>query len=424
MWNEEKSKLIKKAVDNFVDDPSTVDLSSNNLTENEVKTLVNEILKDKIYSGKINKGIKFIKPSLNLDGNYKIGDGSLKYLSKLKPLKNLYLSNCGVTDQGVEYITNNLTNLEVLNLSKNNISENGIGAIANKLRELKSLDISENTFGWPGVKALSEFKELNLKTLNISNDKLLKEDLPGLIDISYGDVFLELIKCLPKSLDSLSIAGYQQLDDRIAGAITNMHNKQAKSTTQGLLGLSSLNLSGCSISDQGVKILIAHLWILSSLNLSNCKDITDLSLAHIAEGANNKYGDSSNPTQLNLSNCNQITSKGIEYLNKCKVPLTHLNLSGFKQIHIRDLLRLTSLQSLDLSDSDIFSDTPNVLIHDLTYLKFLNISNCKNITPKELKELQMSAKKRGIKIKCSELPYQNYPTSRFNINYFSSSDSE
>ncbi|QIV93992.1 hypothetical protein [Allofrancisella frigidaquae] len=418
-----KSKLLKNAVNDFIDE-CIVDLSSSNLTEDDVRTLVDEILENPVYTGKINKGIKFIKSYLNLNDNNEIGDQSVKHLSKLKPLKNLYLSNCGVTDKGVEYIANNLAKLEVLNLSKNNISKNGIGAIANKLHKLKSLDISENTFGWPGVKALSEFKELNLKTLNISNDKLLKEDLPGLIDISYGDVFLELIKCLPKSLDSLSIAGYQQLDDRIAGAITNMHNKQAKSTTQHLQGLSSLNLSGCSISDQGVKILIANLWILSSLNLSNCKNITDLSLAHIAEGANNKYGDTSNPTQLNLSNCNQITSKGIEYLNKCKVPLTHLNLSGFKQIHIRDLLRLTSLQSLDLSDSDILSNTPNVLIHDLTYLKFLNISNCKNITPEELKKLQMSAKKRGIKIKCSELPYQNYPTSRFNINYCSSSDSE
>ncbi|QIV95477.1 leucine rich repeat (LRR) protein [Allofrancisella inopinata] len=416
MWDEEKNKLIEKAVDNFVNGRK-VDLSNSNLTEKDVIILVEKIRNPSV---KKNKDIKFPIYSLNLNGNHEIGDQSVKHLSKLEPLQNLYLSNCGITDQGVEHIANKLTNLVVLNLSKNNISGNGIGAIANKLHKLESLDISENAFGWLGVKALSKFKKLNLQTLNISNDELLKEELQNLIDVSYGNVFLDLIECLPKKLISLNIAGYQQLDDRIAYAITKKY-KQAKYETQ-LRSLKSLNLSGCSISDQGVKILIAHLWLLSSLNLSNCKNITDLSLDYIAKGST--HPEHLNPTRLNFSNCNQITSKGIEYLNKCNDPLKYLNLSGFKEIPLISLSKLKSLQSLDLSGSNISFLIAKALITDIPSLKYLGISNCKNITPKDLEKLQINFQERKIKIKGSESPYQDYPTSRFNINYYYLPDSE
>ncbi|AJC48274.1 hypothetical protein SD28_00650 [Allofrancisella guangzhouensis] len=153
--------------------------------------------------------------------------------------------------------------------------------------------------------------------------------------------------------------------------------------------MQKLDLSGCKISDNGVRILVENLVNLKTLNFSGCNNITDTGLLYIAERKKQPllgHAKYLSPIQLNFSGCNNITEKGIYYLTKCKGLVTYLNISNCKGIkNIDNLSELELLQSLNISSNEI-PDLTNVsnLIKNLPHLKYLDISNCQNIKKNDL----------------------------------------
>ncbi|AJC48273.1 hypothetical protein IB642_05090 [Allofrancisella guangzhouensis] len=214
MWSEKKPLIVGATMD-FLDGRGFA-LSSKNLVGNDVKKIVAAIKGGLEFRQSRNKKTHNTKASIDLSNN-KIGDKGIKYLSELKTLDYLYLSNCGITDHGAKDIANNITNLKVLNLSKNSISLDGVTAIVNKLINLESLDISENYIGLLGAKAIQKCNKLS--DLNISNDKYLNST----VEMREGMKVSDIITNLPKNLRSLSLAGYVELDDKIAEAIKNLN---------------------------------------------------------------------------------------------------------------------------------------------------------------------------------------------------------
>ena len=132
----------------------------------------------------------------------------------------------------------------------------------------------------------------------------------------------------------------------------------------GLTALTSLNLSGCGqLTDVSV---LAGLTALTSLDLSGCGQLTDVSVLAGLTAL----------TSLDLSGCGQLTDVSVL---AGLTALTSLNLSGCEQLtDVSGLAGLTALTSLDLSGCEQLTDVS--VLAGLTALTSLNLSGCKQLT--------------------------------------------
>ncbi len=188
------------------------------------------------------------------------------------------------------------------------------------------------------------------------------------------DGFLDLSGLPNLSNDALKTILHEA---RASGtAITSINLSNCKNITDAGLAhlseltlLSSLDLSGCpGIRGVGFAYL-SKLTSLRSLNLSGCR-ITDAGLAYLSEL---KFLRS-----LNLSNCTDITDAGLAHLSKL-TSLRSLNLSGC--IRIRDaglahLSELKSLRSLNLRGCFKIADAGLAHLITLTFLRYLDLRGC------------------------------------------------
>ena len=152
--------------------------------------------------------------------------------------------------------------------------------------------------------------------------------------------------------------------------------------------LISLNLQGCEkITDEGLKYLgsFESRTFLESLSLQGCKLITDKGLKQLD-------GELTGLISLNLQECDKITGKGFVYLDSFP-KLASLNLSntlfGQQEEDWENLKNLEYLSSLDLSYTQI---TNKGLEHLKTFksrtsLKSLNLTRCRQITDEGLKSV-------------------------------------
>ena len=141
-----------------------------------------------------------------------------------------------------------------------------------------------------------------------------------------------------------------------------------------------LDLSNSKITDDDLARIVKEYKNgrkLTSLNLSNCTNITDAGLAHLAELP---------LTQLNLSGCENITDAGLAHLTG--LPLTQLNLSECENITDAGLAHLAKLPltQLDLSYCENITDAGLAHLAKLP-LTQLNLSRCRKITDAGLAHL-------------------------------------
>ncbi len=145
-----------------------------------------------------------------------------------------------------------------------------------------------------------------------------------------------------------------------------------------------LDLSGLpNLSDSDLKTILdqASSTRITSINLSNCKKITDAGLEHLSK--------LTSLSSLNLDGCENITDAGLAHLSK----LTSLNSLDLSECHIitnaglSHLSKLTSLNSLDLSECHIITNAGLSHLSKLTLLSSLNLSRCNKITGAGLEHL-------------------------------------
>ncbi|MBK2027809.1 hypothetical protein IB642_07180 [Allofrancisella guangzhouensis] len=169
-------------------------LSHNGALKNQMElsygeTIVNAIqllpksLKTLGFSGYPNYGmekvvvrcIAYYLPNLerlDFSGNA-IGDECLIHISGLTYLKSLDISNNGITDKGVEYISSRMKNLVSLNLSNNGITNKGVEYISSKPNNLVTLKLYGNKI--EELKIIDEDAHLHLgklRSLDISGYKI------------------------------------------------------------------------------------------------------------------------------------------------------------------------------------------------------------------------------------------------------------
>ena len=210
--------------------------------------------------------------SLGLSGARRVTDASLSVVARLTNLQELYISDCPLTDDGLEQLAalEKLEKLELLNCEH----FEGRGLAFLNGRGLRFLDLHGCDTTDAGLSALRELPSLQTFIANY-NERLTG---PGLAFLAQSP-----------QLQHVSIDSCPELGDAAPQAIANCRE------------LETLDFSETAITDRGVAAM-AELQKLDTLDLNHCQHLTDAALATI--------GGLGNLSELAL-NRTQVTDEGL-----------------------------------------------------------------------------------------------------------------
>lgn len=333
-------------------------------------------------------------------------------LNPLSELSDLNYLNCAGTEVSSIDPIRNLNNIKELNISNTNITDLSNLKYANVVKDLKA----DNT-GINDISIVEFFKDINY--LSISNTDVS--------DIS------SLSKC--ENLNTLNISGTQINNLSPLTNITKLYHLDASNTfindlspLKNIECLYYLNLEASQVTDL---TCLNNLKSLNELNISNTK-VTSLDALNGMSHLNKIYCDNSlitkeiaqqykrsNPNVLVINESNALTLWWNELPSFWKTLLTnHTNttINPTKEelhsiINIRSLKvdpfihdaepisRLTSLETLDISDSKIDDLTPLSNLHNLKSLNIKNtivsdlapLSNCNNLREINIENTKVSS---------------------------------
>lgn len=277
--------------------------------------------------------------TLNVSGT-KISEKGLKFLTELRELKNLNLSECGhIRDEGIQLISQ-MNTLETLDLSScPNITDKSLELIG-EMKSLKSFNIKHNQrFTEEGFKSIAHLS--NLKFLNLSDTQITDKGLKWIAQLQkLQSLNLKDTKITTEGLKEIvQLHHIQMLNLGKNKKFTGNENLFLISKLQNLL---VLDLSQCQdLNDEALK-WISQLPKLQKLNLSHCTKITDNGLQFLAQLIK--------LDELDLAGCSEITDNGLESISQLS-NLLELNLSGCIEITdkgLNTLTLLTNLQKLNL----------------------------------------------------------------------------
>lgn len=173
------------------------------------------------------------------------------------------------------------------------------------------------------------------------------------------------------------------------------------------LHLQSLDLTGCfNVTDALIINALEHeLPLLERLILSFCKQITDTSIARVAQYARNLK-------VLELAGCSQVTSNALTLISVGLERLERLNVRSCKGVTDRGISYISGLQPADLEPKgnlnltdlvlqDCQSVTDDALSHlsCLKNLDSINISFCAGITDTAFRYLAKSTSLRHLNVR-------------------------
>lgn len=313
-----------------------------------------------------------------------------QHFSSLAPLAHLHVVSCkGFTDDGLTHVSN-LTKLVELDLEKSvKLTGFGVEHLKN-LTNLNRLNLSDcrNI----AEDALSSLVALShLQTLGLPRgEKLEKDAVKEYLEKISGTKKERLIEFLSRqniSIDELPTsvvtASLSELStlmpqrDNIRNLkLSRDSNDDIFTYLQYFPNLTSLDISECrNITDTGIERLAKI--PLTKLYLKGCEKVTDAGIAYLKDM----------PLTL-LSPCINITDTGLKFLEN--MPLMELNLNGCHQVTDAGIPFLPKdLTTVSLQGCYQVTDTGlQHLLENLPTLTVLNISQCREITGAALQRLQ------------------------------------
>lgn len=304
---------------------------------------------------------------------------------KSLPLQRFNLSQCHLTDAGIEnFLTSSLA-LEELNLSFcQSLTNAGIDKIFEKCPRLRALHLNQCPLLTD--EAIKQFKSSQLEILYLKGCKLLT-----------GEGIKELIKNCPK-LKVLDLSLCEKLEDRDVEELFN--------TTGNTLQELHLNWSD-RLTDVAAHHIANNCSKLKSLQMTRWSHLTDKGLNEITQkcldlqalvlnGCQELKGEglkmSNELKSLSLSECNHIEEGNIQKLIQSCPGLRSLDLEFCYQLTDKGIQNIVSecshLQSLNLSRCTNLGQEGMKGIMDYCYhLQTLNIAGCSNVTIQSLREL-------------------------------------
>lgn len=167
-----------------------------------------------------------------------------------------------------------------------------------------------------------------------------------------------------------------------------------------LTKLEAMDLSGLGISDRGIKVLVEGCGDrLISLQLRQCRQVTDVGLEYISEGCQ-LLGN------LDIGYNDNCTGEGVSALGAMK-SLRSLSLSQVRLVDndtVAALAAESRLVSLNISWCGLLTDVSTEFIAKCLSLRDLNMSGVKNLTDTGVQEIASLPKLRSVKLcYCSNL---------------------
>lgn len=248
--------------------------------------------------------------------NPSVSDEGLKYIGRMNSLTKLELSNCNVSDRGITFLQN-LKNIEILQLSKTKITDKALDVLKN-FKHLRSLELFYTPVTDSGIAKLKELP-------------LVEIGLMGCPDVT------------DKVLEPLAARGR----------------------------LTHVNVSDTAISDRGLTCLRVCK-DLDTLRVSDCKGVTDATVAFVADKIPNLH-------HLDISGTS-ATNKSIPAILRLK-KLSDLEICAlrFTDSDVAPLRSLTNVTKLDLSENPITDRTLRTLA-DMPSLKTICLNHCPGTT--------------------------------------------
>jgi hypothetical protein len=151
------------------------------------------------------------------------------------------------------------------------------------------------------------------------------------------------------------------------------------------LGSNSRIQGTAVVTDERFKRFIEQFPRLTSMNLSRCDNITDVSVIEIAKGCPQL-------TSINLSSCGYITNTSVFEIAKGCSQLTSIDLSCCRNITDESVIEIakgcSQLTSINLSNCDNITDASIIEIaKGCSQLTSIKLSWCRNITDASIIEI-------------------------------------
>ncbi|CAI9780424.1 unnamed protein product [Fraxinus pennsylvanica] len=292
-----------------------------------------------------------------------IGDeGLFEIARECHSLKKLDLCQCpSISNKGVLAIAENCPDLTSLTIeSCSNVGNESLQAVGKYCIKLRSISIKDCPFvGDRGVASIlslasAVLTKVKLQTLNIT-------DFSAAVIGHYG-----------KAITNLVLSGLQNMSQKGFWVMGN---------AQGLHSLSSLTISSCrGMTDLSLEALGRGCPKLKQICFHKCCFVSDNGLVAFAKGANSLES-------LQLDECNRITQTGIlNALSNCNSKLKSLSLN--KCMAVKDLSPESSmlspceyLRSLSIRSCPEFGSTSLAIIGKLCpQLHHLDLSGLCGIT--------------------------------------------
>lgn len=224
--------------------------------------------------------------------------------------RRLDVSNCQLTAAHLTGIIRRQP--EILALDWTNVTKRQLAWLLVRLPQLRSLSLMGCT--WSGVSALRTCSCPPLVSLTLGH-------VSGLNDASLRDVLSP------------------PMDSRPGLVVKSSRLKYLK----------HLSLAGCDITDVALRYIAQHLPHVENLDLSSCGRVTDAGVALLVS--------SSTPTlqnliSLDLSNCKLLTEATLDHLGRCKA-LKRLDLRHTTQVSTQSIIKFAAKSMHNLHVTDV-----------------------------------------------------------------------
>ncbi|XP_046416749.1 jmjC domain-containing histone demethylation protein 1-like [Neodiprion fabricii] len=201
---------------------------------------------------------------------------------------------------------------ENLNLNWTNVTKRQLAWLLDRLPQLRVLSLQGCT--WSGICALKTCTCPPLVSLDLGH-------VSGLNDSSLREVLSPPADSRPGLIDK----------------------------TSRLKHLKSLSLAGCDITDIALRYIVQHLPYIEILDLSSCGRVSDAGVAQLTTTPAQTL---SNLVSLNLSNCRLLTEASLDHLGRCKA-LKRLDLRHTTHVSTQAVIKFAAKSVHNLHVTDV-----------------------------------------------------------------------
>lgn len=328
---------------------------------------------------------------INLSNATELKDLAASAIAEAKNLQKLWLVRCkSITDIGIGCVAVGCRKLRLLSLKWClGVGDLGVGLIAVKCKEIRSMDLSYLPITnkcLPSILKLQYLEHLALEgCFGIDDDSLaaLKQGCKSLktLDISscqnVSHVGLSSLTSGSGCLRQLILAYGSPVTLALADSL------------QKLSMLQSIKLDGCQVMCSGLKAIGNCCVSLRELSLSKCLGVTDEGLSSLLT----KHRDL---RKLDITCCRKITHLTIAHITNSCSSLTSLRMESCSLVSAEAFVligqRCHFLEELDLTDNEI-NDEGLRSISRCSGLSILKLGICLNITDEGLIHIGMCCSK-------------------------------